>query len=323
MQPNAEPVHRARTLILIHGGSHKPEREALEALWREALLAGLDRDHAEQGGRSLLAGVNVRFVYYGDLVNPLCVEAGAVADEALDLEDRRHDLERLARLSAKKKFRRVHYEAVPGKSALGELVADMVAPLAALGLTPSLLARRMPALAAYLSDAGGLREQLEARLLEPLAAALDDDDNVMLISHGLGSVVSYDALWRLSHEAGRAPTSPPRRVRVWITLGSPLASDYVRQRLRGAGELDEGRYPNRIINWYNVAAEDDYVCHDKTVADDFAGLLKQHQLSLLRDYRIYNLAIRYGRSNPHNAVGYLIHPRVARLLADWLQEPVS
>lgn len=315
---HADVADRPRTLLLVHGGGYKPEREALEGLWREALSAGLDRDYAEQGGRGLLRDVTVEFVYYGDLTNPVCERSGAAFDPALDLEDRRRDLERLAQFPGPKKFRRVHYEAVPGKSALGELVADVSAPLTALGLTRRLLSRRLPALAAYLSDEDGFRERCEARLLPPLEKALDEGANIMLISHALGSVLSYDTLWRLTHDVGS--TGHSERVRTWVTLGSPLASDYVRHRLRGAGESGDRRYPNRLINWYNVAAEDDYLCHDKTVANDFAGLLKQHQLSRLRDFRIYNLAIRYGRSNPHNSVGYLIHPRVTRTVADWLLE---
>jgi hypothetical protein len=72
------------------------------------------------------------------------------------------------------------------------------------------------------------------------------------------------------------------------------------------------------VSWHNVAAEDDYVCHDNTVADDFKPMLKQKQVSCIRDYCVYNLAVRYGKSNPHSSVGYLIHPRVARIVSDWL-----
>ncbi|MDH3641961.1 MAG: hypothetical protein OES38_07680, partial [Gammaproteobacteria bacterium] len=67
-----------------------------------------------------------------------------------------------------------------------------------------------------------------------------------------------------------------------------------------------------------VAAEDDFTCHDETMANDFKAMLEHHLISRIKDYRIYNLAVRYGRSNPHNSIGYLIHPRVSRLVADWL-----
>jgi hypothetical protein len=304
---------------MVHGGGYKADRYALEALWREALAAGFDRDLAADGGRRLLDGTRLVLAYYGDLVNSVLARGGNVPDVALDLEDRRRDLRRLAELTSSKKFRRIHYEAVPGKSAVAELVADVAAPvLNALRLTDPVLARRLPALAAYLSRNAELRTACEARVMEVLAPALERGDNVLLVSHAMGSVVSYDALWRLSHEPEH--TASATRVRTWLTLGSPLASEYVKKRLRGSREPDARRHPDKVINWYNVAAEDDYHCHDKTVCNDFAALLKHQRLSQIRDYRIYNLAIRYGRSNPHNAVGYLIHPRITRLVADWLKD---
>jgi hypothetical protein len=54
------------------------------------------------------------------------------------------------------------------------------------------------------------------------------------------------------------------------------------------------------------------------VSDDYKAMLKQRQISSIRDYRIYNMAVRYGRSNPHNLIGYLVHPRIAKIVNDWL-----
>ena len=47
-------------------------------------------------------------------------------------------------------------------------------------------------------------------------------------------------------------------------------------------------------------------------------MMKQRQVSSIRDYKIYNLAIRYGRSDPHCSLGYLHHPRVVKILVDWI-----
>jgi hypothetical protein len=104
-----------------------------------------------------------------------------------------------------------------------------------------------------------------------------------------------------------------------VTLGSPLANDAVRTGLLGADEDEETRYPGNITHWFNLAAEDDWVCHDSTVANDFAAMLRRRSISRLEDFGIFNLARRFGRPNPHNAFGYLIHPRMAALLADWLR----
>ena len=94
----------------------------------------------------------------------------------------------------------------------------------------------------------------------------------------------------------------------------------VHKRLLGAKMKGLEKYPSNIVSWYNVSADDDYVSHDNTLADDYKKMLKQKQVSLIKDYRIYNLSVRYGKSNPHNSIGYLIHPRVARIVSNWLQQ---
>ncbi|MCH8136156.1 MAG: hypothetical protein IIB77_09295 [Proteobacteria bacterium] len=44
----------------------------------------------------------------------------------------------------------------------------------------------------------------------------------------------------------------------------------------------------------------------------------QRLVSAITDYRVFNLALRYGRSNPHSSIGYYIHPRVSKIIADWM-----
>jgi hypothetical protein len=79
------------------------------------------------------------------------------------------------------------------------------------------------------------------------------------------------------------------------------------------------RFPTNVISWHNVAAEDDYTCHDNTLADDFKKMMDRRLVSVVHDYLIYNLAVRYGKSNPHSSVGYYIHPRVTKILVDWMR----
>jgi hypothetical protein len=113
------------------------------------------------------------------------------------------------------------------------------------------------------------------------------------------------------------------KVTTWLTMGAPLGDESVKRRLNGADAEKFRRYPNNILSWLNVAAEDDYACHDDRLANDYAGMLEQRLISRIEDARIYNLAVRYGRSNPHNAYGYLTHPRVTRAIAKWLGQPIA
>ena len=92
----------------------------------------------------------------------------------------------------------------------------------------------------------------------------------------------------------------------------------MRKRLAGARQRGSARYPTNVIEWDNLSAEDDYTCHDKTVADDFSKMMKKHVESAVRDYTVFNHAIRYGTSNPHSSIGYYIHPRLVKIIVDWL-----
>ncbi len=135
----------------------------------------------------------------------------------------------------------------------------------------------------------------------------------------MGCVVAYEALWQLSHGQGYCEGYKDSKVDAWLTLGAPLGDHYIRRHLLGAKEDPPARFPTNVITWYNVAAEDDYSCHDNTLADDFKKMLHQRMVSAVHDYRIYNLAVRYGKSNPHSSVGYYIHPRVTKIIVDWIQ----
>ena len=302
----------AKRLILIHGHGHKPPAGELENLWRSAISRGLERDHGRKLAR--LQNVQVSFVYYGDLTRGLRARERSAADEHLDLADRYTALKELGERDSTKRFRSHYYHRMRGRSAAGKWLMHLCAPLArGLRLDDALIDRVSPELARYRRDAA-FAEAVRARLLESLVPALEAREDILLLAHCMGSVVAYDCLWTLS----RGPSPVDHRVRTLVTLGSPLASDAVRAGLLGADEPVERRYPENLANWFNIAAEDDYVCHDPTVANDFAPMIGRQKISRLEDIGIFNFARRYGRSNPHHALGYLIHPHTATLLAEWL-----
>lgn len=306
----------AKNVVLIHGLSPKPGAQPLQTLWRDALLTGLRRDHPVAA--KVFDALPVELAYYGDLLPP---PASDQYDAALDLADRQRALQALAQLDKPKRFRRGAYEAIPGKSSFKEFAADLGAPLLrGIGLGSTLVNKLLPNSAVYWSKDSEYRRSIQERVLQTLAPALQTDGPTLLISHGFGSVLAYDCLWRLSHEDG---LSGAGRLHTWLTLGSPLADDSVRGRLLGSSSRGTQRHPANLINWHNVAAEDDFVCHDETVANDYAAMLTSRQLSVLQDHLIYNLAVRFGRSNPHCSVGYLTHPKIAGLVAHWLQSPQS
>ena len=309
----------SNSLLVVHGRDLKPSAEALRDVSAAALRVGVERDYPEQ--LHLFDKLSVEFTYYGDLNNAVLEGKGRTYDEPVDIGDRSNALTALRAIDARKRFGIRQYDCIPGKTAVPEFFANIISPLCGvLGLTNSLVKRLSPDFAEYLCGESDYAEQVRDRVRTSLCAMFDRDDRVMLVTHGTGSVIAYDVLWQLSHDPRFVEQYSDAKVDCWVTLGSPLGDNTIRKRLLG-GKGEPKSYPENVISWHNVSAEDDYTCHDNTLADDFKKMLEQRVVSTVEDYRVYNLAARYGKSNPHSSVGYYIHPRMSKIIVDWAETP--
>ncbi len=306
-----------RSMILIHGRDFKPPEEAHMDLSMAAMRAGVARDFPD--ALQAFDAMEKSAAWYGDLNAKILHAAGKNYDEKLDIGDRRNVLAALRQISARKRFGIRQYDQLPGKSALPEATVDVVAPvLGAIGLGLPMIKMVLKDFACYFDEKSQYGTHVRQRLSDKLCERLDADNRVVLVSHGTGSVVAYDVLWQLCHDPDLKERYSGKKVDLWLTLGSPLGDTNIRKRLLGARKKSKNRFPSNVIAWHNVAAEDDYTCHDNTLADDFKGMLQQRVVSAVHDHKIFNLAVRYGKSNPHSSIGYYIHPRVSKILADWL-----
>ncbi len=308
-----------RSIIFVHQRYFKPAAGQFLDIIINAVTSGVECDCAALV--DTLTSVNKYLAYYGDLTNEFLHDHEKIYDERLDISDLQSALHQLKDIDRKKGFSVRKYDKLPGKSSISEFAASIFMPvLSAVGLEKSIVAGATKDLGEYWKKDGKFNKAILDRVRTTITTALDRNERIMIVSHGTGAIVAYDALWQLSHDPVHGKDYADSKIDCWITLGSPLGDSTVRKQLRGSSRKGRARYPTNILAWHNVSAEDDYVCHDSTVGDDFKAMLKQRQVSSIRDYRIYNLAIRYGRSNPHSIVGYLIHPRVTKILTDWLTQ---
>jgi hypothetical protein len=307
-----------RSLLLVHGRDFKPGREAYMDLSMAALRAGIERDYP--GELDSFDVLQKHSAWYGDLSAEILHSRGRNYDIDLDIGDRRNALAALREIKPRKRFGIRQYDRLPGKSAIPEFVADISSPLlGSVGLAMPVLGKVARDFASYFDNKLEFAEQVRARLRTELCELMDRGNRIMMITHGTGSVAAYDVLWQISHDPELKKKYADKKVESWLTLGSPLGDRNVQKRLLGAKEKAESRFPTNVISWHNVAAEDDYTCHDNTLADDYKKMLRQRLVSAVDDYHIFNLAVRYGKSNPHSSVGYYIHPRTSKILADWIQ----
>jgi len=114
-------------------------------------------------------------------------------------------------------------------------------------------------------------------------------DPVVVISHSLGTILTYDVLRRADF--------PHRQVRLLATAGSPLGLPFVHMtRRNGPGPNPLGWIPT----WPNFADPDDVVCKfDMTLADDYSPTPPA-----IQDMP----GIINGRPNHHDLEGYLAIP---------------
>lgn len=292
------------TIICVHGSGPKPDDASYRSLWHAALRRGIERESAETLAH--FDACEFEFVYFADLTRKLI---GEEANEALT--DRQQALDALCSLSKSKQFRRSAYEALPGKSPVREFAADIAAPiLRATGFDRTVKGKLVPELGAYWRNDEGVADALRSRIENALGRASERGGRCILISHGFGNVPTWDALWAMSRQSPQAGAN----VDLWLSLGSPLADDTVRASLAGSDRASSERYPTNIARWHNLAAEDDFFCHDETMANDFAEMQRTQPDLVIEDFRIYNLAVRSELSAPHHSSGYLVHPRCARSL---------
>jgi hypothetical protein len=166
----------------------------------------------------------------------------------------------------------------------------------------------------YLSNRGGVATRVRNLLKEPLRAAWDAGDEVLLIGHSLGSVIAYDTLWELSHV-----DRDGRRVDLFMTLGSPLASRLIRENVRGVAREGRERFPTNIRHWENFSAHAEMTALRPRLEPYYGDMLELGLLESFADHPdIYNHFRGDIGLNVHKSYGYLIAPPVVSTIAAWL-----
>jgi len=303
-----------KRIIYVHGRGYKPQKDALKENWDDALTSGLQRDHNRSTVEKFIT-TKKEMVYYGDLTNEFLKKErkSFIYDMKNDMYDRSECLKKLQNYS-NSDFQKSTYSNLPGKDSTKKVFAHLTSrPLYMLGLGNFVVGLVAPDMKHYWNPDDKFGSDVRWRLTEVLKDAFDEKDEILLISHSLGTIIAYDVLWKFSYY-GEYKDIREKKLHTWITMGSPLGNENAKKKLKGANATGIRKYPVNISRWFNVAAEDDYLCHDQRLNNDFEkmAITTQHNV------KGYNLSIRHSKSNPHHAVGYLISPEVVKIVANWL-----
>jgi hypothetical protein len=219
-------------------------------------------------------------------------------------------------------FNKATYKKLAKNSFLKEALADTFSGVLSIvrAGTP-LISAVAPDMAHYWNQESYFGSDVRLRLTEVLKRSFDKNDEIMLVSHSLGTIISYDNLWKFSHYGEyRQDYGEHKKVELFVTMGSPLGDETAKQHLKGKESRGRHRYPLNIKRWVNISAEDDYVSHDSRLKNDFKEMFKMGLLEEpVRDlYPVYNLTVRNESPNPHSAIGYLVNPKFIDLLSEWM-----
>jgi len=310
-----------KKIILIHGRNFKPNKSTLENNWLDALRHGIKRDYGTGTTLDKYDRIPKELVYFGCESEKLLKKKCRKYNEEEDIADRAKCLDTLKSYQQSDFLGdngKANYEKLPGKSSLKEALADIFGvPLNLFGVSDNLIKAVAPDMREYWNPDTSYGSTVRSQLTKTLAHSLDADSDVLLISHSLGTMISYDTLWKFSYYSEYQHLQD-KKLSMWVTLGSPLGNPTVREKLKGAKARYSRCYPINIKRWINIAAEDDFIAHDETLEDDYEYMVDNNMLDSVQDKRIYNLAIRNNKSNPHHSTGYLIHPCMTKIVADWV-----
>ena len=166
----------------------------------------------------------------------------------------------------------------------------------------------------YFENRDGIAEIVRRPLAECIRESCRQDVPILIIGHSLGSIIAYDTLWLLSHV-----DPAPGVIDQFLTIGSPLGTQYAQKRLLGHGTAGRTRYPTNIRRWCNISAVGDLTAFDPRVRNDFRKMLKLGIIEDIRDYEepVYNFFRIHGALNVHRSYGYLVNRAVGGVIAEW------
>lgn len=182
-----------------------------------------------------------------------------------------------------------------------------------------------------------IADRVRKPLEDALRSAWQAGDDIAIVSHSMGTFITYDVLWRFSHRnTPEFQKWKRKQVQLLITMGSPLGDPMVQDLLFARHFQESGKraFPTNVQRWMNFSALGDVVAHDSTLEDDFMKpmadlkLFKSAARQRYRDYtKLYNpfLVVPHSgnkkseKRNPHKSYGYLVQPKLSQWLGRFLR----
>ena len=324
-----------KRIIMIHGLASKPPEAVLHKLWQETLIENIRVDNPQLAKELDKQSGVFESAYWANVVphhipddaaycNKLRTQVSKVIDERKKTKDKFH---------------------VGVGEALGGFFKnrglDLVKLLTgALTIKDDVMKGFLRETELYDQDQY-ISDQMRAPLENALRRAWDDGCEPIIISHSMGTFISYDVLWQFSHRQTEGfKKYNKKKVKMFITMGSPLGDGTVRDLLfakHHKGRSSRG-YLTNIDFWHNYACIGDVVSHQNNFTDIFYQPMRELKLfpknkkhrtidysDLHNPFEVVTHSENKKREkrNPHKSYGYLCQPRLGSWVSDYLLDQLK
>jgi hypothetical protein len=298
-------MSRGPLLLYIPGLKPKPESSLHREQVLRCMLEGVRRIDAET------AAEMARDEHFFDIVSWTYDFYGTHRDINLDLADIEAVLEKTEASTSdieivtswKRRFIRSLYRAADHLPFLIPQVANEDVEL------------QLRDLRRYAKNVDDIAEIIRREVKLRLRAAASAGRPILLYGHSMGSVIGYDTLWQLSHEAAEKV-----RIDLMVTTGSPLGQHLIQKRLKGFKKEGIGRYPGNVRRWTNIAAIGELTAIDMTLKNDFGEMIELGLVEDIEDLETYNYYHMNGVLNVHAEYGYLVNEVTATTIRNWWRD---
>lgn len=283
----------SRHVTFIHGIANQPQVDKMITSWKRALADGGDGVDLD------LYGVTTSMVYWADVMYPEPSDAtpekesvvfeGVTAGQISDFDESYLDTADPAQQAfIGAMFDTYHLDAdestpVPEVSEVEQATAHLLeaVPLPWFIKKP-LMRILLRDVHHYLFNVShtprpgetfSVQDEIRRRYIDDFAAI--DVDRHLIISHSMGTVISYDVLKRVADA---------KTVNSLITLGSPLGLSEIQDQLGPEYSKDNG-FPEKLDTWTNITDGLDPVCGvDRNIANDY----KRNGEAVITDVSVTN-----------------------------------
>ncbi|MFT5396243.1 MAG: hypothetical protein ACI85N_001440 [Gammaproteobacteria bacterium] len=317
------------TIVFVHGLASKPPGTDLHRLWKKAFIENIRIDSISLANELEANPDTFKSAYW----------ANAIPDHIEDTVDYVTDLNKDVNkvIGIRRRLKNQMHIKKDGwaKANIKKFGLSIVDALgSALTIKDDVIEKYMREVRLYRNDQF-IAEQIRQPLEDILTEAWNKKHKVVIISHSMGTFISYDVLWKFSHRSEEKYTKyRDNKVDYFITMGSPLGDNKLRdfmliERWKKSADSDNPEeqqrlYPLNIKKWHNFSAYGDVVCHDSTLKDDFFDGMKKYvsayRSDQLRDYtKLYNPFVNAeDKKNPHKSYGYLIQPKLSQKFKEFI-----